>query len=157
VILDVVYNHTCEGNEFGPTVSWRGLDNASYYRLIPGDERHYINETGCGNTVNLSHPRVLQMVMDSLRYWCTAFNIDGFRFDLGVTLGREGHGFDPGSGFFDAVRQDPVLSTRKLISEPWDIGPDGYQVGNHPPGFAEWNDKYRDGVRRFWRGDSGMR
>jgi glycogen operon protein len=97
------------------------------------------------------------MVMDSLRYWCTAYNVDGFRFDLGVTLGREGHGFDPGSGFFDAIRQDPVLSTRKLISEPWDIGPDGYQVGNHPPGFAEWNDKYRDGVRRFWRGDAGMR
>ncbi|CAN7633399.1 glycogen debranching protein GlgX [Caballeronia sp. LjRoot29] len=157
VILDVVYNHTCEGNELGPTVSWRGLDNASYYRLIPGDERRYINETGCGNTVNLSHPRVLQMVMDSLRYWATAFNIDGFRFDLGVTLGREGHGFDPGSGFFDAIRQDPILNTRKMISEPWDIGPDGYQVGNHPPGFAEWNDKFRDGIRRFWRGDAGVR
>ena len=109
VFLDVVYNHTCEGNEIGPTVSWRGLDNASYYRLIPGDERRYINDTGCGNTLNLSHPRVLQMVMDSLRYWSTAFNIDGFRFDLGVTLGREGHGFDPGSGFFDAIRQDPIL------------------------------------------------
>lgn len=108
--------------------------------------------------MNLSHPRVLQMVMDSLRYWwCTAFNIDGFRFDLDVALGREGHGFDPGSCFFDAIRQDPILSTRKLISEPWDIGPDGYQVSNHSPGFAEWNDKYRDGVRRFWRGDSGMR
>ena len=157
VILDVVYNHTCEGNELGPTVSWRGLDNASYYRLIPGDERRYINETGCGNTVNLSHPRVLQMVMDSLRYWATAFNVDGFRFDLGVTLGREGHGFDPGSGFFDAIRQDPILNTRKMISEPWDIGPDGYQVGNHPPGFAEWNDKFRDGIRRFWRGDAGVR
>jgi isoamylase len=157
VILDVVYNHTCEGNEQGPTVSWRGLDNASYYRLIPGDERRYINETGCGNTMNLSHPRVLQMVMDSLRYWATAFNVDGFRFDLGVTLGREGHGFDPGSGFFDAIRQDPILNTRKMISEPWDIGPDGYQVGNHPPGFAEWNDKFRDGVRRFWRGDAGVR
>ncbi|CAH2793361.1 MAG: Limit dextrin alpha-1,6-maltotetraose-hydrolase (EC [uncultured Caballeronia sp.] len=157
VILDVVYNHTCEGNELGPTVSWRGLDNASYYRLIPGDERSYINETGCGNTVNLSHPRVLQMVMDSLRYWATAFNIDGFRFDLGVTLGREGHGFDPGSGFFDAIRQDPILNTRKMISEPWNIGPDGYQVGNHPPGFAEWNDKFRDGVRSFWRGDASVR
>jgi isoamylase len=157
VILDVVYNHTCEGNELGPTVAWRGLDNASYYRLIPGDERHYINDTGCGNTVNLSHPRVLQMVMDSLRYWASAYNVDGFRFDLGVTLGREGHGFDPGSGFFDAIRQDPVLSQRKLISEPWDVGPGGYQVGNHPPGFAEWNDKFRDSVRRFWRGDAGMR
>ncbi|WMY11181.1 glycogen debranching protein GlgX [Paraburkholderia phenoliruptrix] len=157
VILDVVYNHTCEGNEMGPTVSWRGLDNASYYRLIPGDERHHINDTGCGNTVNLLHPRVLQMVMDSLRYWSTAFNIDGFRFDLGVTLGREPHGFDPGSGFFDAVRQDPVLSQRKLISEPWDIGPGGYQLGNHPPGFGEWNDRFRDTVRRFWRGDAGLR
>ncbi|MGN6651933.1 glycogen debranching protein GlgX [Trinickia sp.] len=157
VILDVVYNHTCEGNELGPTVSWRGLDNASYYRLIPGDERHYINDTGCGNTLNLSHPRVLQMVMDSLRYWVSAFHVDGFRFDLGVTLGREGTGFDPGSGFFDAIRQDPVLSQRKLISEPWDVGPGGYQVGRHPPGFAEWNDKFRDCVRRFWRGDSAMR
>jgi glycogen operon protein len=157
VILDVVYNHTCEGNELGPTVSWRGLDNASYYRLVPGDERHYINDTGCGNTMNLSHPRVLQMVMDSLRYWVSSFHVDGFRFDLGVTLGREGTGFDPGSGFFDVIRQDPVLSQRKLISEPWDVGPGGYQVGRHPPGFGEWNDKFRDCVRRFWRGDPGMR
>ncbi|CAB3770293.1 glycogen debranching protein GlgX [Paraburkholderia humisilvae] len=157
VILDVVYNHTCEGNETGPTVSWRGLDNASYYRLVPGDERHHINDTGCGNTLNTTHPRVLQMVMDSLRYWSTAFNVDGFRFDLGVTLGREASGFDPGSGLFDAIRQDPVLSQRKLISEPWDIGPGGYQLGNHPPGFAEWNDRFRDCVRRFWRGDAGLR
>ncbi|MGB3290599.1 MAG: glycogen debranching protein GlgX [Burkholderiaceae bacterium] len=157
VILDVVYNHTAEGNELGPTLSWRGLDNASYYRLIPGDERHYINDTGCGNTVNLSHPRVLQMVMDSLRYWAQSYRIDGFRFDLGVTLGREGTGFDPGSGFFDAIVQDPVLSRLKLISEPWDTGPDGYQLGNHPPGFAEWNDKYRDGIRRFWAGVAGLR
>ena len=157
VILDVVYNHTCEGNELGPTMSWRGLDNASYYRLIPGDERHYINDTGCGNTLNLSHPRVLQMVMDSLRYWVEVFHVDGFRFDLGSTLGRESNGFDPGSGFFDAILQDPVLSRVKLISEPWDLGPGGYQVGNHPPGFAEWNDKFRDNVRRFWRGDAGQR
>ncbi|ARP86435.1 glycogen debranching protein GlgX [Bordetella genomosp. 9] len=157
VILDVVYNHTCEGNELGPTLSWRGLDNASYYRLIPGDERYYINDTGCGNTVNLSHPRVLQMVLDSLRHWATSYRVDGFRFDLGVTLGREGTGFDPGSGFFDAILQDPVLSRLKLISEPWDIGPDGYQLGQHPPGFAEWNDKFRDTVRRFWRGDPGQR
>jgi len=156
VILDVVYNHTCEGNELGPTLSWRGLDNASYYRLVPGDERHYIDETGCGNTVNMSHPRVLQMVMDSLRYWVEHFHIDGFRFDLGVTLGREGEGFDQGSGFFDAIRQDPMLAHVKLISEPWDLGPGGYQLGNHPPGFAEWNDRYRDTVRRFWRGDSGQ-
>ncbi|RKP47646.1 glycogen debranching protein GlgX [Trinickia fusca] len=157
VILDVVYNHTCEGNELGPTVAWRGLDNASYYRLIPGEERHHINDTGCGNTLNLSHPRVLQMVMDSLRYWAGAYHVDGFRFDLGVTLGREGTGFNPGSGFFDAIRQDPLLSHCKLISEPWDVGPGGYQLGHHPPGFAEWNDKYRDCVRRFWRGDAGMR
>ncbi|MDE1182075.1 glycogen debranching protein GlgX [Paraburkholderia sp.] len=157
VILDVVYNHTCEADQLGPTISWRGLDNASYYRLVPGDPRHHINDTGCGNTLNLPHPRVLQMVMDSLRYWATAFNIDGFRFDLGVTLGREYTGFDQGSGFFDALRQDPVLSQRKLISEPWDIGPGGYQLGNHPPGFGEWNDRFRDTVRRFWRGDAGMR
>ncbi|MCA7083034.1 glycogen debranching protein GlgX [Cupriavidus sp. DB3] len=157
VILDVVYNHTCEGNELGPTLSWRGLDNASYYRLVPGDERHYINDTGCGNTLNLSHPRVLQMVLDSLRYWVQCYHVDGFRFDLGSTLGREGNGFDPGAGFFDAVLQDPVLSRVKLISEPWDLGPGGYQVGNHPPGFAEWNDKFRDTVRRFWRGDPGQR
>ena len=157
VILDVVYNHTCEGNELGPTLSWRGFDNASYYRLVPGDERHYINDTGCGNTVNLSHPRVLQMVTDSLRYWAASYGVDGFRFDLGVTLGREGTGYDPGSGFFDAVLQDPVLSRLKLISEPWDVGPDGYQLSNHPPGFAEWNDKFRDTVRRYWRGDDGTR
>ncbi|WP_459618560.1 glycogen debranching protein GlgX [Bordetella sp. 2513F-2] len=157
VILDVVYNHTCEGNELGPTLSWRGLDNASYYRLMPGEERYYINDTGCGNTVNLSHPRVLQMVMDSLRHWAQWYQVDGFRFDLGTTLGREGTGFDPGSGFFDAILQDPVLSRLKLISEPWDIGPDGYQLGCHPPGFAEWNDRFRDGVRRYWRGDEAMR
>ncbi|MBI0330136.1 glycogen debranching protein GlgX [Burkholderia plantarii] len=157
VLLDVVYNHTCEGNQLGPTLSWRGLDNASYYRLQPNDPRYHIDETGCGNTLNLSHPRVLQMVMDSLRYWCTAFNIDGFRFDLGVTLGREPNGYDRGSGFFDALCQDPVLATRKLISEPWDLGPGGYQLGNHPAGFGEWNDKFRDTVRRFWRGDAGMR
>ncbi len=157
VTLDVVYNHTCEGSGLGPTLSWRGLDNASYYRLVPGDERQHINDTGTGNTLNISHPRVLQMVMDSLRYWVEQYHVDGFRFDLGSILGREGTGFDPGSGFFDAVRQDPVLSRVKLISEPWDIGPGGYQLGNHPPGFAEWNDRYRDGVRRFWRGDSAMR
>ncbi|RYF52747.1 MAG: glycogen debranching enzyme GlgX, partial [Comamonadaceae bacterium] len=157
VVLDVVYNHTCEGSEMGPTMSWRGLDNASYYRLLPEDPRYYINDTGCGNTVNLSHPRVLQMVMDSLRYWATSYRVDGFRFDLGVTLGREQTGFDPGSGFFDAILQDPLLSRLKLISEPWDIGPDGYQLGRHPPGFAEWNDKFRDNTRRFWRGDTSQR
>jgi isoamylase len=157
VILDVVYNHTAEGSEMGPTLSFRGLDNASYYRLVPDNKRHCINDTGTGNTVNLTNARVLQMVTDSLRYWATSFRVDGFRFDLGVTLGREAHGFDPGAGFFDALRQDPVLSRLKLISEPWDIGPGGYQLGHHPPSFAEWNDRFRDGVRRYWRGDSGQR
>lgn len=157
VILDVVYNHTCSGSELGPTLSFRGLDNASYYRLLPGQERYYINDTGCGNTVNMSHPRVIQMVLDSLRYWAQAFDIDGFRFDLCSTLGRETSGFDPGSGFFDALMQDPVLSQLKLIAEPWDIGPGGYQLGNHPPRFAEWNDKFRDGVRSFWAGGEGLR
>ena len=157
LILDVVYNHTAEGSELGPTLSFRGLDNASYYRLLQDNPRHCINDTGTGNTLNLSTTRVLQMVMDSLRYWVTAFHVDGFRFDLGVTLGREAHGFDPCSGFFDAIRQDPVLQRVKLISEPWDIGPGGYQLGNHPPGFAEWNDRFRDGVRRYWRGDPGQR
>ena len=157
VILDVVYNHTGEGSEMGPTLSFRGLDNSSYYRLVPDNPRHCINDTGTGNTLNLSNARVLQMVMDSLRYWVTHFHIDGFRFDLGVTLGREAHGFDPGAGFFDALRQDPVLSRVKLISEPWDIGPGGYQLGHHPPGFAEWNDRFRDGIRRFWRGEASQR
>ncbi len=157
VLLDVVYNHTGEGSELGPTLSFRGLDHASYYRLVPGDERHCINDTGCGNTVNVSHPRVLQLVMDSLRYWVQQFHVDGFRFDLSSTLGREPTGFDPGSGFFDAIRQDPVLNRVKLIAEPWDIGPGGYQLGRHPPGFSEWNDRFRDDVRRFWRGDIGLR
>jgi isoamylase len=157
VILDVVYNHTAEGSELGPTLSFRGLDNLSYYRLVEGDLRRCVNDTGTGNTVNLANPRVLQMVMDSLRYWVTSFHVDGFRFDLGVTLGRESYGFDPGAGFFDVLRQDPVLSQVKLISEPWDIGPGGYQLGHHPPGFAEWNDRFRDDLRCFWRGDEGQR
>jgi isoamylase len=157
VILDVVYNHTAEGSELGPMLSFRGLDNSSYYRLAPDNPRCCVNDTGTGNTLNLSHPRVLQMVMDSLRYWVTDFHVDGFRFDLGVTLGRETYGFDPGSGFFDVLRQDPVLARTKLISEPWDIGPGGYQLGQHPPGFAEWNDRFRDGIRRYWRSEKGMR
>ncbi|MCG4273753.1 glycogen debranching protein GlgX [Acetobacter senegalensis] len=157
VILDVVYNHTAEGNELGPTLCYRGLDNASYYRLAPDNLRCCINDTGCGNTLNLSHPRVLQMVIDSLRYWAEVFHIDGFRFDLCTTLGREEYGFDPRSGFFDILRQDPLLSSLKLIAEPWDPGPGGYQIGNHPPGFVEWNDSYRDTSRRFWRGDEGQR
>ncbi|NEX22917.1 glycogen debranching protein GlgX [Thiorhodococcus mannitoliphagus] len=155
VILDVVYNHTAEGNEQGPTLSFKGIDNAVYYRLLPDDPRLYINDTGTGNTFNLTHPRVLQLVLDSLRYWATEMRVDGFRFDLATILGRELHGFDPSSGFFDAICQDPVLAGVKLIAEPWDIGPGGYQVGNFPPGWAEWNDRYRDTVRAFWKGDEG--
>ena len=150
VILDVVYNHTAEGNELGPTLSFKGIDNYSYYRTLPDQHRYYINDTGTGNTVNTSHPRVLQMVMDSLRYWAESMHIDGFRFDLGTILGREPEGFDPRGGFFDAISQDPVLSRLKLIGEPWDIGPGGYQVGGFPPGWGEWNDKYRDTVREYW-------
>jgi isoamylase len=156
VILDVVYNHTAEGNELGPTLSFKGIDNSSYYRLMPGQARYYINDTGTGNTVNLSHQRVLQMVADSLRYWANEMRVDGFRFDLATILAREPYGFDEGGGFLDACRQDPVLSGVKLIAEPWDIGPGGYQVGQFPPGWAEWNDKFRDTVRRFWKGDSGL-
>ncbi|NHE81123.1 glycogen debranching protein GlgX [Klebsiella michiganensis] len=154
VILDVFYNHTAEGNELGPTLSFKGIDNFSYYRTMPDQHRYYINDTGTGNTVNTSHPRVLQMVMDSLRYWAQAMHVDGFRFDLGTILGREPEGFDPRGGFFDAITQDPVLSKLKLIGEPWDIGPGGYQVGGFPPGWGEWNDKYRDTVREYWKGDN---
>ena len=156
VILDVVYNHTAEGNELGPTLSFKGIDNKSYYRLMPDEPRYYINETGTGNTMNLAHPRVLQMVMDSLRYWADEMQVDGFRFDLATTLAREPTGFDPGSGFLDAIGQDPVLQQVKLIAEPWDIGPGGHQLGNFSAGWSEWNDFYRDTVRRFWRGDDHM-
>ena len=156
VILDVVYNHTAEGNQMGPTLSFKGIDNASYYRLLPDEPRYYINDTGTGNTLNLSHPRVLQMVTDSLRYWATEMHVDGFRFDLATILGRETYGFDEGGGFLDSCRQDPVLSSVKLIAEPWDCGPGGYQVGGFPPGWAEWNDRYRDTVRAFWKGDEGQ-
>ncbi|WP_323037088.1 glycogen debranching protein GlgX [Pararhodobacter sp.] len=152
VILDVVYNHTCEGSELGPTLSFKGIDNKSYYRLAPYP-RHYINDTGCGNTLNLDHPMVLRMVMDSLRYWVEVMHVDGFRFDLASTLARDDDGFQPNSAFFSAIRQDPVLNRVKLIAEPWDIGPGGYQLGAFPHPFMEWNDKYRDGVRRFWRRD----
>src|SRR5262249_28543335 len=153
VTLDVVYNHTAEGNERGPTLSFRGIDNASYYRLVKDAPRYYVNDTGTGNTVNLSHPRVLQMVTDSLRYWVTEMHVDGFRFDLATILGREDDGFDEGGGFLDSCRQDPVLSQVKLIAEPWDCGPGGYQVGSFSPGWAEWNDRYRDTARAYWRGD----
>ena len=155
VILDVVYNHTPEGNELGPTLSFKGIDNASYYRLMPDEARYYINDTGTGNTLNLSHPRVLQMVTDSLRYWVTEMHVDGFRFDLATILAREPDGFDASSGFLHACRQDPVLAGVKLIAEPWDCGPGGYQVGHFPPGWAEWNDTFRDTVRSYWKGDEG--
>jgi isoamylase len=154
VILDVVYNHTAEGNERGPTLSFKGIDNASYYRLMPDQPRYYINDTGTGNTLNLSHMRVIQMVTDSLRYWAGETHVDGFRFDLGTILARELNGFDNQSGFLKACCQDPVLAAVKLIAEPWDCGPGGYQVGGFPPGWAEWNDKFRDMVRDFWRGET---
>ncbi len=153
VIMDVVYNHTAEGNERGPTLCFKGIDNASYYRLLPDKPRYYINDTGTGNTLNLSHPRVIQMVTDSLRYWVEQARVDGFRFDLGTILAREPNGFDNQSGFLKACSQDPCLSRVKLIAEPWDCGPGGYQVGGFPPGWAEWNDKFRDTIRKFWLGN----
>jgi len=155
VILDVVYNHTAEGNQLGPTLSFRGIDNSSYY-ILADDPRYYFDTTGCGNSLDLTHPRVLQMVMDSLRYWVEACHVDGFRFDLASTLGREREVFKPNATFLDAVRQDPVLSKVKLIAEPWDTGENGYQLGNFPPGWAEWNDHYRDTVRSYWKGDQSM-
>ncbi len=156
VMLDVVYNHTAEGNHLGPTLSFRGIDNVSYYKLVPDDPRYYWDSTGCGNTLDVSHPRVLELVLDSLRYWVTEMHVDGFRFDLTSSLAREGFAYDPGAAFFDAIRQDPVLSSVKLIAEPWDLGWGGYQVGGYPPGWSEWNGKYRDTVRRFWKGDAGQ-
>ncbi len=156
VLLDVVYNHTAEGNHFGPTLSFRGIDNASYYRLRPDQPRFYVDHTGCGNTLDLQHPRVMQMVVDSLRYWVEAMRVDGFRFDLAAVFGRTPSGFDQESALLTAIRQDPVLATVKLIAEPWDLGVGGYQLGAFPPGFGEWNDRYRDTVRRFWRGDGGI-
>ena len=155
VILDVVYNHSGEGNQWGPTLSFRGLDNKSYYRLAE-TPRYYIDDTGTGNSLNLEHPMVLRMVLDSLRYWVEVMHVDGFRFDLCSTLGRTEAGFNRDAAFFHAVRQDPVLAGVKLIAEPWDVGPGGYQLGAYPPPFTEWNDKFRDEVRRFWRGDAGM-
>jgi isoamylase len=154
VIMDVVYNHTAEGNERGPTLSFKGIDNATYYRLLPDNPRYYINDTGTGNTLNLSHARVIQMVTDSLRFWAEQTRVDGFRFDLGTILAREPNGFDNQSGFLKACSQDPCLSRIKLIAEPWDLGPGGYQVGAFPPGWAEWNDKFRDTTRKFWIGNA---
>ncbi|MGV6847983.1 MAG: glycogen debranching protein GlgX [Marinibacterium sp.] len=154
VILDVVYNHTAEGDHRGPTLSFRGLDNASYYRLAE-DRRYYVDDTGCGNALNMDHPFVLRLVMDSLRYWVEVMRVDGFRFDLASTLARTGGAFDRDAPFLRAVRQDPVLNRVKLIAEPWDVGPGGYQLGAYPAPFREWNDKFRDQVRQFWRGDGG--
>jgi isoamylase len=156
VILDVVYNHTAEGSEFGPTLSFRGIDNAAYYRLVPEERRYYQDFTGCGNTLDMQHPRVLQLLMDSLRYWVAEMHVDGFRFDLASALARELYAVDRLSAFFDVLRQDPVLSQVKLIAEPWDLGSGGYQVGNFPVGWTEWNDKYRDAMRAYWKGDGGL-
>ncbi len=153
VILDVVYNHSCEKNEFGPTLSLRGFDNRTYYRLMPGRERYYLDYTGTGNSLNVRHPQVLKLIMDSLRYWVLDMHVDGFRFDLASTLARELHDVDQLSAFFDIIHQDPILSGVKLIAEPWDLGDGGYQVGRFPILWSEWNGKYRDVVRRFWRGD----
>ncbi len=156
VILDVVYNHTAEGNQLGPTFSFRGIDNATYYRLVGDDPRYYMDYTGCGNTLNLQHPRVLQLIMDSLRYWVLEMHVDGFRFDLASALARELHAVNRLGAFFDILVQDPVLSQVKLIAEPWDLGEGGYQVGNFPAGWGEWNDRYRDTMRSYWKGDGGL-
>lgn len=156
VIIDVVYNHTAEGNQMGPTLSFRGIDNAAYYRLSDENPRYYQDYTGCGNTLNMMHPRVLQLIMDSLRYWVLEMHVDGFRFDLAAALARELHEVDRLGAFFDIIRQDPVLSQVKLIAEPWDLGEGGYQVGNFPVGWTEWNGRYRDAVRAYWKGDGGM-
>lgn len=155
VILDVVYNHTAEGNQLGPTLSFKGIDNAAYYRLVSDNPRYYNDFTGCGNTLNMQHPRVLQLIMDSLRYWVQEMHVDGFRFDLASTLARELHEVDKLGAFFDIIHQDPIISQVKLIAEPWDLGQGGYQVGNFPVLWTEWNGKYRDTVRRFWKGDGG--
>jgi isoamylase len=156
VILDVVYNHTAEGNHLGPTLAFKGIDNASYYRLVPDNPRYYMDYTGCGNTPNTQNPRVLQLIMDSLRYWVTEMHVDGFRFDLASALGREEHLVDANSGFFDILLQDPILSQVKLIAEPWDLGEGGYMVGKFPAPWSEWNGKYRDCIRRYWKGDDGV-
>jgi isoamylase len=156
VILDVVYNHTAEGNHLGPTLSLKGIDNSNYYRLIGDNPRYYMDYTGTGNTLNVQHPRVLQLIMDSLRYWVLEMHVDGFRFDLAATLARELHEVNRLGAFLDIIHQDPVLSQVKLIAEPWDLGEGGYQVGNFPVGWAEWNDRYRDTVRSYWKGDEGV-
>jgi glycogen operon protein len=154
VLLDVVYNHTAEGNHLGPTVCFRGIDNGAYYRLVDDDPQYYMDYTGTGNSLNVGHPHALQLIMDSLRYWVTEMRVDGFRFDLASTLAREFYDVDRLSTFFELVQQDPIVSQVKLIAEPWDVGPGGYQVGNFPPQWTEWNGKFRDTVRDFWRGEA---
>ncbi len=156
VLLDVVFNHTCEGNDTGPTLSFRGIDNSSYYTLVPGAPRHYWDCTGCGNTLDVSHPRVLQLVLDSLRHWVESYHVDGFRFDLASALARSPLDWSDKAGFLQAIGQDPVLSRVKLIAESWDLGSGGYRVGGFPTGWGDWNDKFRDTARAFWRGDSGQ-
>src|SRR5271166_778179 len=156
VILDVIYNHTAEGNQLGPMLSFRGIDNPTYYKLVPDNPRYYMDYTGTGNSLNVRHPQVLKLIMDSLRYWVTEMHVDGFRFDLAATLARELHDVDRLSAFFDIIHQDPIISQVKLIAEPWDVGSGGYQVGNFPVLWAEWNGKYRDTVRRYWKGDEGQ-
>src|SRR6202030_283725 len=155
VILDVFYNHTAEGNQLGPTMSFRGIDNSVYYRTLADNPRYYMDYTGTGNTLNMRHPRVLQLIMDSLRYWVTEMHVDGFRFDLAATLARELHEVDRLGAFLDIIHQDPLLSQVKLIAEPWDLGDGGYQVGNFPVAWTEWNGKFRVSVRRFGKGDGG--
>src|SRR3989442_6231013 len=155
VFLDVAYNHTAEGNHLGPMLSLKGIDNAAYYRLVEDNKRYYLDYTGTGNSLNMRHPHVLQLIMDSLRYWHLEMHVDGFRFDLAATLARELHDVDRLSAFFDIIQQDPVLSQVKLIAEPWDVGEGGYQVGNFPALWVEWNSIYRDTVRSFWKGDEG--
>jgi glycogen operon protein len=156
VILDVVYNHTIEGNHLGPTLGFRGIDNSAYYRLVPDDPRYYMDFTGCGNTLNTTHPRVLQLIMDSLRYWVLEMHVDGFRFDTAAALARQLYEVNQLSAFFDIIHQDPVISQVKLIAEPWDVSPGGYQVGNFPVGWAEWNGKYRDAMRSYWKGEGSL-
>ena len=156
MILDVVYNHTAEGNHMGPMLSFRGVDNPTYYRLVADNARYYMDYTGTGNSLNVRHPQVLKLIMDSLRYWIQEMHVDGFRFDLAATLARELHDVDRLSAFFDIIHQDPVISQVKLIAEPWDVGDGGYQVGNFPAGWAEWNGRYRDTVRRYWKSDEGQ-
>ena len=156
VILDVVYNHTAEGNHLGPTLSFKGIDNEAYYRLVEDDPQYYMDYTGTGNSLNVRHPHSLQLIMDSLRYWVTEMHVDGFRFDLASTLAREFYEVDRLSTFFELVQQDPIVSQVKLIAEPWDVGPGGYQVGNFPPQWTEWNGEYRDTVRDFWRGEPSL-